>query len=119
MLKNIFSQMASQDGPATRTRGQQADGELLLSRFSDVGCPLILQNSENITREDCPKAIRLPFRPADEDDPICAVCSQPAGEDAEILSMDIESRMWLNSFVFKVGDGFSLFWDRASQGFQN
>ena len=49
--------------------------------------------------EDCPKAIRLPFRPADEE--ICAVCSQPAGEDAEILSIDLESRLWINSFVFK------------------
>lgn len=106
--------MASQDGPAARTRQNksQSDGGMLLSRFSDTGCPLILEHLEGISREDCPKAIRLPFRPADEE--ICAVCSQPAGEDCEILSIDLESRLWINSFVFKSEDGFSLFWDRSS-----
>ena len=40
--------MSSQDGPATRTRGQekrsQSDGNLMQNRFSDAGCPLILEN---------------------------------------------------------------------------
>ena len=112
----MFSQMASQDGPATRTRGQQdksqSDGDMFLSRFSDTGCPLVLQNLEGITREDCAKAIRLPFRPTDDE--ICTICNQAAGEDAETLSMDLETRLWLNSFVYRFGDGFSIFWDRSS-----
>lgn len=116
-----LSQMSSQDGPATRTRGQenrsQPNENLFTSRFSDAGCPLILENVEGITLEDCPKALRLNFHTVD--DGLCCLCNQETREnDSEIMSLDLESRLWLNSFVYKVGDGFSIFWDRSSQGLQ-
>lgn len=110
--------MSSQDGPATRTRGQekrsQSDGNLMQSRFSDAGCPLILENVAGLSVENLPKALRLPFRVATDE--YCCLCNMPAAEDSEVMSIDLETRLWLNSFVYKVGDSFSIFWDRSRLG---
>lgn len=121
----LESQLSSQDqnqpGPSgitTRARtyptesqaSNQSDGDLFTSNFSDRGCPLVLQNIDGSTRENSPKALRLPFRPSSEE--LCAVCNGYGGDDAEVLSIDLESRLFLNGYFFELGDKMSLFWDR-------
>ena len=71
---------------------------------------MILENVEGSARSRCPKALRLQFRPASEE--FCAVCNEFVGEDAEILTMDLESRLFLNSYYFEQGDKMSIIWDR-------
>ena len=96
--------------PTESQASNQSDGDLFTSTFSDQGCPLVLQDGEGMTRENCPKALRLPFRPSSDE--LCAVCNGYGGEDAEVLSFDLESRLYLNGYFFELGDKISLFWDR-------
>ena len=71
---------------------------------------MVLQNIDGMTRENCPKALRLQFRPSSSE--LCAVCNGYGGEDAEVLSIDLESRLFLNGYFFELGDKMSIFWDR-------
>ena len=96
--------------PTESQASNQSDGDLFTSTFSDRGCPLVLQDIDGATRENCPKALRLPFRPSSDE--LCAVCNGYGGEDAEVLSIDLESRLFLNGYFYELGDKISLFWDR-------